>query len=88
MLELGDNVYQGGGEYFYRLRIGDFFPRPPSPTCWLRPEAGSLPANSLTSAKGLIEAFRAKVPSRSISLKRLGLFVPRQSNGNSTELLS
>ena len=30
VLELGDNLYQGGGDYFYRLRIGDF-PAAPLP---------------------------------------------------------
>jgi hypothetical protein len=79
VLELGDNVYQGGGEYFYRLRIGDF-PAAALPYPLAATRGGEFTCQFADSAKGLIEAFRAKAPS---DPSQATLFVPaRQSNGN------
>ncbi|HEV8002144.1 MAG TPA: hypothetical protein VGP63_19805 [Planctomycetaceae bacterium] len=79
VLELGDNVYQGGGEYFYRLRIGDF-PAAALPYPMAATRGGEFTCEFGDSSKSLIAPVHGKAPS---DPGQATLFVPaRQSNGN------
>ena len=79
VLELGDNVYQGGGEYFYRLRIGDF-PAAALPYPMAATRGGEFTCQFADASKSLIAPVHGKAPS---DPTQATLFVPaRQSNGN------
>ncbi len=80
VLELGDNVYQGGGEYFYRLRIGDF-PAVALPYPMAATRGGEFTCQFADNAKSLIAPVHGKAPS---DPAQATLFLPvRQSDGNS-----
>ena len=79
VLELGDNVYQGGGEYFYRLRIGDF-PAAALPYPMAAARGCEFTCQFADASKSLIAPVHGKAPS---DPTQATLFVPaRQSNGN------
>jgi hypothetical protein len=80
VLELGDNVYQGGGDYFYRLRVGDF-PAAALPYPLAATRGAEFTCQFADNSKSLIEPVRGKAPSNPLQAT---LFVPmRQSDGNS-----
>jgi hypothetical protein len=80
VLELGDNLYQGGGEYFYRLRVGDF-PAAALPYPLAAKRGAEFTCRFADNARSSIEPFRSKAPS---DPAQATLFVPiRQSEGNS-----
>jgi hypothetical protein len=80
VLELGDNLYQGGGDYFYRLRIGDF-PAAPLPYPLAATRGSEFSCRFTDNAHSSIEPARGKAPS---DPSQATLFVPvRQSDGNS-----
>jgi hypothetical protein len=79
VLEVGDNLYQGGGDYFYRLRIGDF-PAAPLPYPLAASRGSEFTCQFTDNAHSSIEPVRGKAPS---DPSQATLFVPvRQSDGN------
>ena len=61
VLELGDNLYQGGSDYFYRIRIGDFAAAPlPYPLAATR--GSEFTCRFADSAASPIEPVRGKAP--------------------------
>jgi hypothetical protein len=80
VLELGDNLYQGGGDYFYRLRIGDF-PAAALPYPLAATRGGEFTCQFADSTGSPIEPARGKATS---DPSQATMFVPaRRSDGNS-----
>jgi hypothetical protein len=78
-LELADNLYQGGGDYFYRLRIGDF-PAAVVPYPLAAERGKEFDCHFADVAGSPIDAVHAKAPSEA---SRATYFVPaRRSDGN------
>jgi hypothetical protein len=79
VLELGDNLYQGGGDYFYRLRIGDF-PAAALPYPLAATRGAEFTCQFSDNAKSAIEPIHGKAPS---DPAQATFFVPvRASAGN------
>jgi hypothetical protein len=81
VLELGDNLYQGGGDYFYRIRIGDFaaaaLPYPLAAT-----RGSEFTCRFADSAASPIEPVRGKAPA---SPMQTALFLPVRQNGGDAQ---
>jgi hypothetical protein len=78
VLELGDNLYQGGGDYFYHLRIGDF-PAAVVPYPLAVQRSQEFTCHFADAAGGSIELVHAKAPS---DVSQATLFLPaRRSDG-------
>jgi hypothetical protein len=81
VLELGDNLYQGGGDYFYRIRIGDFaaaaLPYPLAAT-----RGTEFTCRFADSAASPIEPVRGKAPANPM---QTGFFLPVRQNGGDSQ---
>ncbi len=81
VLELGDNLYQGGGDYFYRIRIGDFVAAAlPYPLAATR--GSEFTCRFADSAASAIEPVRGKAPA---SPMQTALFLPVRQNGGDAQ---
>jgi hypothetical protein len=79
VLALSDNLYQGGGDYFYRLRIGDF-PAAALPDPLAATRGTEFTCRFADNARTAIDPFRGKAPG---DPSQTTLFVPvRRSEGN------
>ncbi len=81
VLELGDNLYQGGGDYFYRLRIGDFaaaaLPYPLAAT-----RGSEFTCRFADNAGSTIEPVHGKAPANAT---QTALFLPVRQNGGDAQ---
>jgi hypothetical protein len=81
VLELGDNLYQGGSDYFYRIRIGDFAAAPlPYPLAATR--GSEFTCRFADSSASPLEPVRGKAPTNPM---QTALFLPVRQNGGDAQ---
>ena len=81
VLELGDNLYQGGGDYFYRLRIGDF-PAAALPFPLAAKRGSDFACQFADNAASVIEPVHGKAPSDPFEAT---LFLPIRRGGGDSQ---
>jgi hypothetical protein len=81
VLELGDNLYQGGGDYFYRLRIGDF-PAAALPYPLAAKRGSEFTCQFADNAASVIEPVRGKAPTNPFQAT---LFLPARRAGGDAQ---
>jgi hypothetical protein len=81
VLELGDNLYQGGGDYFYRLRIGDF-PAAAVPFPLAAKRGNEFACQFADNAASVIEPVHGKAPTDPLEAT---LFLPVRRGGGDSQ---